>query len=158
MFLKDASTRSSRVVDFCPFPFSLLLLKVSNNLNLSFLFLRTALAKIPLHRQRRPRPFFDRAVDETAPADRPVGVGEEDVALAGAQVGEGFGDEAGGGEEPCAFGELVVGPVVEDLRLSLAKGSDVIVGLFQEDLPDGGCPRRPCSVLLFWSLRCPFRV
>ena len=86
-------------------------LKVSNNLEL--LLLR--LAEIPLHRQRRPRPFLDRAVDETAPADCPVAIGEEHVALARAEVLEGGGDEAGGGEEPCAFGELVVGPVVEDL-------------------------------------------
>ena len=57
-------------------------------------------AQIPLHRQRRPRTLFDRAVDETAPADGPVRVGEEDVTLAGAQVLQGFGDEAWGGEEP----------------------------------------------------------
>ena len=72
-------------------------------------------AKIPLHRQRRPRALFDRAVDETAPADRPVAVGEEHVPLARAEVLERRGDEARGREEPRAFGELVVGPVVEDL-------------------------------------------
>ena len=84
---------------------------MSNNLTLPHL----RLAEIPLHRQRRSRPLFDRAVDETAPADRPVAVGEEHVSLASTEILEGGGDEAGGGEEPCAFGELVVGPVVEDL-------------------------------------------
>ena len=57
-------------------------LKMSNDFEL---FLRT-FAEVPLHRQRRSRTFFDGAVDETAPADGPVGVGEEDVALAGTEV------------------------------------------------------------------------
>jgi hypothetical protein len=56
--------------------------------------------EISLHRQRRPRALFNRTIDEAAPADRPVGVCEEDVALAGSEVLQAFGDEAGGGEEP----------------------------------------------------------
>ena len=79
-------------------------LQMSNDFNLFLRACAAALAEIPLHRQRRPRTLFDRAVDETAPANRPVGVGEENVALAGAEVGEGFGDEVGGGEEPVWVG------------------------------------------------------
>jgi hypothetical protein len=63
-------------------------------------FRRLRRTKVPLHRQRRPRALFNRTIDETAPADRPVGVCEEDVALAGSEVLQAFGDEAGGGEEP----------------------------------------------------------
>ena len=64
------------------------------------LFRRLRRPKIFLHRQRRSRAFFDRAINEAAPAHCPVGVCEEDVALARSEVLQAFGDEAGGGEEP----------------------------------------------------------
>ena len=74
------------------------------------------LAQLLYHSHRRPGALLNSAVNEAAPANRPVRVRKEHVSMPTPEFVQGFGQKLRRREEPCALGKFILAPVVKDLQ------------------------------------------